>query len=361
MHTFKLAFIIFAFIFLSCQDQNIVEQSSEKGTIKLSFDKTAIPDVVVSINATLTREGFNPVSGSMNILSPGSAELTLENLEAGVWHLKVDAIDANNQIVYSGETNVEIIPNTTTPVQLTLEPIQNNTGSIHIIVNWGVTPNPTEWNDYGGNPVLTKAGSLYDTYGVALPQVIFEDGIYKMWYTGLGPSNGIAYVLYATSPDGISWTKYNNPVLSPSISGWDSKATTIGAIYEEDGSYKMYYNGFSDAHGTWSIGLAVSNDGINWEKHPTPVLEGIENTWEAQITAGDVELVGDKYYLYFTGRRNQTQHKIGLATSFDGITWTRHSSNPILEAEEVWEGIGVAYPSILNEDGVYKMIYGSLN
>ncbi len=179
MKTFVMAFTIIAFLFTSCQDQNIVAPDEENGKIQLSFDKTNIPEDVVSITAQLTRDGFVPVVGSMNLLSPNSAELTLDNLAAGIWHLKIDALDANNNILYSGETDVEIVANTTTPIALNLTPNGNQTGSVLITVTWGNPP--TNWIDYADNPILTKQFEIFDIYGVGVPHILKEGEQYKRW------------------------------------------------------------------------------------------------------------------------------------------------------------------------------------
>ena len=44
----------------------------------------------------------------------------------------------------------------------------------------------------------------------------------------------------------------------------------------------MYYNGYSDEYANWHIGLATSVDGINWTKHSQPILYGTYG-WEYQI------------------------------------------------------------------------------
>jgi predicted GH43/DUF377 family glycosyl hydrolase len=181
-----------------------------------------------------------------------------------------------------------------------------------------------------------------------------------MWYYG-EEGAGVKYVLYAESNDGISWQRpINEPVLSPGPSGsWDSWAVHPGAIIKDGELFKMYYPGWADTYGRWDIGLAFSNDGINWEKFPTPVLYGTSG-WEFQIHASSIIKHNDLYYLYYTGR-NLPELKIGLATSADGINWTRYSGNPILTNTESWEESGVYYPTVIKENDQFKMIYMNSN
>jgi predicted GH43/DUF377 family glycosyl hydrolase len=49
--------------------------------------------------------------------------------------------------------------------------------------------------------------------------------------------------------------------------------------------------------------------------------------------------------------------KIGMATSVDGITWVRSPSNPILVHTVSWEGNGVYFPSVIYENNTFKMVY----
>ena len=49
--------------------------------------------------------------------------------------------------------------------------------------------------------------------------------------------------------------------------------------------------------------------------------------------------------------------KLGVATSTDGINFTRSTSNPILSATYNWEANGVAGASIIYADSTLKMVY----
>ena len=52
----------------------------------------------------------------MNLLSDSTADLLLENIMAGEWHLKVDAKDSAGIIIYSGETHVHVLAGFTVQV-----------------------------------------------------------------------------------------------------------------------------------------------------------------------------------------------------------------------------------------------------
>jgi predicted GH43/DUF377 family glycosyl hydrolase len=179
-----------------------------------------------------------------------------------------------------------------------------------------------------------------------------------MWYLGDAGGNH-KYVMYAESNDGINWTRpYSNPVLSPGVSGsWDDLAVHPGAVIYEDGHYYMFYSGWSDPYGRWDVGFAESLDGINWTKHPEPVLMGTSG-WEYQIGPSSVIKIDNTYYLYYY-MRYLPNLRIGLATSTDRINWTRYSGNPILTYDQPWEGTGIYYPSVYKYNNQYVMIFSN--
>jgi hypothetical protein len=82
-----------------------------------------------------------------------------------------------------------------------------------------------------------------------------------MWYSGDSGSNGNNRIGYATSPDGIVWTKHPaNPVLDLGPSGaWDDNYAHVPAVLFDGKEYEMWYCGTADNDPSTRIGYAISS------------------------------------------------------------------------------------------------------
>ncbi|MBN2364530.1 MAG: hypothetical protein EH225_00075 [Calditrichaeota bacterium] len=137
----KKSILFFLVVFIGiygCEKNNsLVSPVNDNGMLMLKIDRVNIPASVVLIEATLTRDGYQPVVSQMNILNDSTAELSINNVPVGEWHLKVEAKNQANDVEYSGETEVTVVENIITEVTLALYPVPGGMGSIHLYVTWG--------------------------------------------------------------------------------------------------------------------------------------------------------------------------------------------------------------------------------
>ena len=115
------------------------------------------------------------------------------------------------------------------------------------------------WNKQG---TVLKPGAAgeWDSLCVGRPSVLYEDNVFKMWYDGRKDmpldatedvpksATSTRFAGYASSPDGIHWTKHTHPVFGHDAGGVDVKKI--------NGVYVMAYE---SGEGTQ---VAVSPDGI---------------------------------------------------------------------------------------------------
>src|SRR5436309_2294248 len=189
------------------------------------------------------------------------------------------------------------------------------------------------WVKSSANPVLGP-GAGWESDWVDSPSVLFESGVYKMWYQGcVGTLCGIGY---ATSSDGIGWTRFpGNPVLAPDAAGWDQ--TLGGPVVVHDGTlYRMWYAGNGPL--AIQIGYATSPDGTTWTRYGNaPVFMGLRS-WDSAATSTPVVIkVGFQWVLYFSGHSGDFVYQMGRATSPDGVNWTEDPLNPLMAPDVPWE------------------------
>lgn len=187
--------------------------------------------------------------------------------------------------------------------------------------------NPGEWERYSGNPILVPGPSgSWDAQGATFASVIYDErvGEYRMYYHGY---NTLHQVGLATSPDGINWTKYSgNPIVAVGASGsWDATGVRVPMVWKEGTTdYRMIYTGAGTTSG--QIGYATSADGINWSKYSgNPVFN--DPTWAHNQTENwGVIKVGTEYLMWYStwGTRQS-----GIAVSTDLINWTPYTPGPI--------------------------------
>lgn len=113
---------------------------------------------------------------------------------------------------------------------------------------------------------------------------------------------------------------------------------TDGNLVNEGGNYIMYYSGYQSASPRYNraIGRATvsATDNITITRDTNnPILTKGAATWEYfGVQAASVIKRGtNDYIMYYSGVGSDWANwGVGIATSTDGILWTRYGSNPIL-------------------------------
>lgn len=96
-----------------------------------------------------------------------------------------------------------------------------------------------------------------EEYAISQPWVLQEDGVYRMWYSYRGQPGIAAYRIgYAESIDGMVWTRMDDEAgIDVSSEGWDSEMICYPYVFDHRGNRYMLYNG--NDYGRTGIGLAV--------------------------------------------------------------------------------------------------------
>jgi hypothetical protein len=113
-------------------------------------------------------------------------------------------------------------------------------------------------SDGNADPVLEGSGSGWDATYVSRCTVMKEAGTYIMWFSG-GDGRMDHGIGYATSSDGITWTKdANNPLLYRDDGlSWRNDRTYCPAVIKDGDIYKMWFSG-KDTAGNYAVGYATT-------------------------------------------------------------------------------------------------------
>jgi hypothetical protein len=112
----------------------------------------------------------------------------------------------------------------------------------------------------------------------------------------------------------------------------------------------------------YRIAYATSRDGINWTRDGREILPTRE---ESECHAGQALLqMGDSWHMWFSYRRglnfrnSEGGYRLGYAHSADLVTWSRDDSLVGIDrSAEGWDSEMICYPSIVNVDGRILMFY----
>lgn len=174
------------------------------------------------------------------------------------------------------------------------------------------------WND----PHVLKAGNTFVMY--ASSDVNF-DGNIKIYR--LISTDGKNFSLSPTSP---VFEK------SSGVTDWDRKSVETPAVVLFKGTYYLFYTGYPVTQTdptSYQIGYATSSDGISWTRQatrfaPTDPSGGVNMDFNQYIVAEPAPVIfNDQIYLYFTALGadagvGTTLQTIGLVTSPDGVNWS---------------------------------------
>jgi hypothetical protein len=145
-----------------------------------------------------------------------------------------------------------------------------------------------------------------------------------------GPGNTFA-IGYATSTDGLVWEKYAaNPVFEADGTGFDAAAVGWNAVLVERDTWVLYYMGEKIYGAAGPIGRATAPGPTGpWTRSEDPVLlDGSQNEWDVLgVVPDSIVATGQGYAMYYTGGHviAELGSMIGMATSPDGITWTKYN------------------------------------
>jgi len=213
-------------------------------------------------------------------------------------------------------------------------------------------PELVEFKPYEGNPVFQGTGK--DTWDRTIRErgsILREGNTWYLWYTGYNHNKSDSHYRpemalgYATSPDGLHWTRYaDNPI-------FDGVWTEDMMVLKHGDTYYMFAEGLHDiAH------MLTSTDRIHWQDHGS--LD-IRQTNGQPLSPGPygtptVWVEGQRWYLFY----ERGDKAIWLATSTDRKVWTNVQDDPVIPlGPGAYDKSAVALNQVIRVKGKYYGYY----
>ena len=172
----------------------------------------------------------------------------------------------------------------------------------------------------------------------------------------------IIFVVFYSLQAQVDWYRLNdNPVFTTGALGsWESSHVLGPEVKYIDGEYKMWYSGLLGAYVS-EIGLATSPDGITWTRESSnPVIaKGPYGTWDDYSISGATIVYKDSTYHAWYAGDDSVHLSIGYAISSDGITWQKYANNPVMApaGNANWTPLYIWSGTVLVIDSVFHMWY----
>jgi predicted GH43/DUF377 family glycosyl hydrolase len=226
-------------------------------------------------------------------------------------------------------------------------------------------------------PVLSLGGlGAFDEFGT-YPVSFVRDGkdiiaIYGGWSRCESVPFNISLGYSRSTDGGLTFEKLGpGPILSHSPN--EPFVVTSPKIRKFDGKWILSYTAgrkwFYDESGVpeiiYKIRMATSDDGVCWTKLDKDLIADRIGEDEAQACP-DITYANGRYHMFFCYRhgldfRNNParSYRIGYASSTDLLNWVRDDSQIVLDVTpDAWDSEMIAYPHILELDGKVYMFYG---
>ena len=191
--------------------------------------------------------------------------------------------------------------------------------------------------------------------------VLKIDGKYRMWYTG--QQNDKSCIGYVESEDGIHFHRVQTEPIMVADRSWEQPSVMNPCVLFENGVYKMWYAA-GENYEPNVLAYAESADGIHWEKYGTdPVFAADPKNIYEQNRVGGCQVIKTPdmgYVMFYIGYETIDKAQICVAHSPNGITdWEKSPFNPIVTpTPDQWDADACYKPSILwNEEKQQWMLW----
>jgi predicted GH43/DUF377 family glycosyl hydrolase len=217
------------------------------------------------------------------------------------------------------------------------------------------------WQRLSDRPIISPQGIGWESAGTFNPSVVMHDAKIVMLYRAQD-ANGTSRLGYASSTDGIHFTRRPEPVLSPEADYERGGGVEDPRLVKIDNTFYLTYTAYNKKDA--QLALAVSKDLVHWDRKGV-ILPAYKGRWNVGWTkAGAIlpEKIDGKYWMYFLGTAADKTDQMGVAYSTDLLHWTDALDTPVLPRRPGRWDSRVVEPGpapILTADGIVLIYNGA--
>ena len=188
------------------------------------------------------------------------------------------------------------------------------------------------WEKVG--EVTPQEGLDYEKKGLCAPGALVRNGKVHLFYQtyGNGPADAVCH---AVSGDGIHFERdATNPIFHPAPSSWTCGRAIDAEVAYFKGKYYLYFATRDPEFKVQKLGVAVADGKSDfsrdtWQLAAEGSILQPELDWEGACIEGASICVRDGVmWMFYAGAYNNSPQQVGVASSHDGIHFTRLSNLP---------------------------------
>ncbi len=178
-------------------------------------------------------------------------------------------------------------------------------------------------------------GADYEAKGLCAPGALVRNDTIHLFYQTYGGGRTDA-ICHAWSTDGLTFERDpSNPIFRPT-GAWNCGRAIDAEVVAFRGKYFLYFATRDPQFERQLLGVATASLGTDFRRSDwtlaldAPILEP-QLPWEGKCCEGATVIeYKKKLYMFYAANYNNCPQQIGLAVSNDGIHWQRCSDQPFL-------------------------------
>jgi predicted GH43/DUF377 family glycosyl hydrolase len=210
-------------------------------------------------------------------------------------------------------------------------------------------------------PILSPQGNGFESAGVFNPAVTRAGGRYVMLYRAQD-RQGVSRIGFASSKDGVHFTRNPQPVLSPEAAYERGGGVEDPRIVRIGNIYYLTYTGYNKKDA--QLCIATSRDLAHWDRKGV-IMPAYQGRWNVGWTKSGAILnrkINGKYWMYFMGDAKGRPGQMGVVYSEDLAHWTEPLDHPVVATRPGMFDSKVAEPGpppVLTKDGILLIYNGA--